>query len=376
MKVGLITCWYKHQIYSSYSRKLRNNLQKLGANVKVIASECGCGMSHMEKHKNIIEKPDFFLKTGYPIIGKNFSELRRRIYFKIAMGHNFKRGIELNSICSDCDVLHFQQVNDSFGAESLFSFLLFPSKSKKVITVHELDPFQLHYRKLNRLYNKAHRVFVHSNYMKSKLMALGVEEDKLQVIPFGVDLPALNGHYRNKIVYYGGHHLLSGKGFQPFINAVAQLRRWGYSFPVVIHGGFSIGDMLKGKKIATGLGVDSHLEWMGKVEEPQLHQIYQEGILSVIPFTKGTGAFAATLSMANATPVVATEAVELPEYLEDAALYVPVDDELKLQKKMVELLSHPALREKMAEKLRKRAETIFAWPVVAQKTLDAYESKS
>ncbi len=374
MKVGLITCWYKHQIYSNYSRELRNHLRELGAEVRVIASECGCGMSHQQKQENLIEKPDFFLKTRYPVIGNDFSDLRRKISFKLALGLNFKRGFELNSVCPDCDVLHFQQVNDSFGAESLTAFLARPSKAKKVITVHELDPFQLHHRKVNRLYNKAHRVFVHSNYMKNQLKALGVEEEKLQVIPFGVDLPQLNGHHRTKIVYYGGHHLLSGKGFQPFLNAIAQLRRWGYAFPVVVHGGFSIGDTIRGEKMAKGLGVESQFEWLGAVEGSRLHKIYQEGVVSVIPFTKGSGAFAATLSMANATPVVATQAVELPEYLGDAAVYVPVDDQLKLQKKMVELLSQPDVRKELAEKLRRRAESIFAWPVVAQKTLDAYEN--
>jgi len=373
MKVGLITCWYKHQIYSNYSRELRKHLQKLGVDVKVIASECGCGLSHQEKQRNLIEKPDIFLRTKYPVIGNNFSDLRRKVSFKLALGYNFKRGIEIHSVCPDCDVLHFQQVNDSFGAESLTTFLARPSKTKKVVTVHELDHFQLHYRKLNRLYNKAHRVFVHSNYMKTQLMALGVEKEKLQIIPFGVDLPQLNGHRRTKIVYYGGHHLLSGKGFHPFLKAIAQLKRWGYNFPVVVHGGFSIADMIKGKKLARGLGVESQFEWLGTVEGPSLHKIYQEGILSVIPFSKGTGAFAATLSMANATPVIATQAVELPEYLEDAAVYVPVDDQLKLQKKMVELLSQPDVRQELAEKLRRRAESIFAWPVVAKRTLKAYE---
>jgi len=374
MKVGLITCWYKHQIYSNYSRELRNHLLALGVDVKVIASECGCGLSHQEKGKNLVEKPDYFLKTQYPVIGKNFSELRRKISFKLALGYNFKRGVELNSVCPDCNVLHFQQVNDAFGAESLTTFLVRPSRTKKVVTVHELDPFQLHYRKVNRLYNKAHRVLVHSNYMKTQLMALGVEEEKLQIIPFGVNLPQLNGHHRTKIVYYGGHHLLSGKGFQPFLNAIAHLRRWGYAFPVVVHGGFSIGDMIKGEKLARGLGVESQFEWLGAVEGSRLHKIYQEGLLSVIPFTKGSGAFAATLSMANATPVVATRAVELPEYLGDAAVYVPVDDPLKLQKKMVELLSQPDVRQELAGKLRQRAERIFAWPVVAKKTVEAYEN--
>ncbi|NOY78561.1 MAG: glycosyltransferase family 4 protein [Calditrichaeota bacterium] len=373
MKVGLITCWYKHQIYSNYSRELRTHLQQLGVEVKIIASECGCGLSHREKQKNLIEKPDIFLNTPYPVIRNDFPDWRRKMCFKMALGYNFKRGIAFHTACPDCDVLHFQQVNDSFGAESLTTFLARPSKAKKVVTVHELDPFQLHYRKLNRLYNRAHRVFVHSNYMKAQLMALGVEEEKLQIIPFGVDLPQLNGHRRTKIVYYGGHHLLSGKGFHPFLKAVAQLKRWGYDHPVVVHGGFSIADTIKGKRIARGLGIDSQVEWLGAVEGPGLHKIYQEGVLSVIPFTKGTGAFAATLSMANATPVVATQAVELPEYLEDAAVYVPVNDQLKLQKKMVELLSQPDARQELAQRLRRRAERIFAWPVVAKRTLEAYE---
>ena len=248
MKIGLISCWFQHQIYSDYARKFRDNLQALGAEVKVIASECGCGMSRKIKRGGLIEKPDIFLKTAYPVIHKEWSAPVKKLTFKLGAGYNLKRGIELNMVCRDCDVLHFQQVNDSFGAETLFAFLRFPSKAKKVVTVHELDPIQLHYRKLNKLYRKAHRVLVHSNYMKNELMALGVEEEKLQVVPFGVDLPELNGQKRTRIVYYGGHHLLSGKGFQPFLKAVAQLKRAGISYPVAVHGGFSGADTLAGMR--------------------------------------------------------------------------------------------------------------------------------
>ncbi len=373
MKVGLITCWFEHQIFSHYARELRDHLQALGVEVKIIASECGCGMSHQAKRTRILEKPDFFLKTPYPVIKHTFSERRKALAFKLALAANLVRGIELNKACSDCDILHFQQVNDGFGAETLFSFLKVPNKIRKIVTVHELDPFQLHFVKLNALYNKAHRVFVYSSYMKEKIMALGVEEEKLQVMPLGVRLESLNGHAKNTIVYYGGHHLLSGKGFQPFLEALRILKKEGYRYPVRVHGGFGAKDTLEGMALATQMGVKEEVEWLGKVEGARLNRIYQEGLLSVIPFTTGTGSFAATLSMANATPVVATKAVELPEYLGDAALYVPVDNSIALAEKMKELLDNPQKRQEMGKRLRARAEKIFSWQKVAEQTLNVYQ---
>ncbi len=373
MKIGLITCWYEHQIFSHYARDLREHLVALGVDVKIIASECGCGMSHKTKRTRILEKPDFFLRMPYPVIKHNFSEKRRAIAFKMAMMTNVLRGMELNRICPDCDLLHFQQVNDAFGAETLFSFLKFPTKTKKMVTVHELDPFQLHFVKLNALYNKAHRVFVYSSFMKKELMALGVEEEKLQVLPLGVRVEPLNGHVKNTIVYYGGHHLLSGKGFQPFLEALRTLKEEGYRYPVRIHGGFSAKDTLDGMQLASKMGLKKEIEWLGKVEGPTLTRVYQEGLLSVIPFTKGTGSFAATLSMANATPVVATDAVELPEYLGDAAVYVPVNNSAILAEKMRELLNDSQKRQNLAKKLRERAETIFSWENVAKQLLKEYE---
>ena len=373
MKVGLITCWFEHQIFSQYARDLRHHLKALRVDVKIIASECGCGMSHRAKRTRILEAPDFFLKTPYPVIKHNFSEKRRAVAFKMAMTANFVRGIELNKACRDCDILHFQQVNDAFGAETLFSFLKVPNRIKKVVTVHEFDPFQFHFKKLNSLYNKAHRVFVYSTYMKKELMALGVEEEKLKVLPFGVRLERLNGHVKNTIVYYGGHHLLSGKGFQPFLEALQILRKEGYRYPVRVHGGFGAKDTLEGMALVSRMGLKDQFEWLGKVEGSRLTQIYQEGLLSVIPFSKGTGSFAATLSMANATPVVATEAVELPEYLGDAGVYVPVNNSEALAEKMKELLDNPQKREILAKKLHERAETIFSWENVARQTLKVYE---
>ena len=51
-------------------------------------------------------------------------------------------------------------------------------------------------------------------------------------------------------------------------------------------------------------------------------EVYQRSKACIIPFTGGSARHPVSCAMVNATPVIATRAVDIPEYLGDLGIYV------------------------------------------------------
>ena len=139
----------------------------------------------------------------------------------------------------DCDVIHFDQVLRSFGIISLSVLLVLAKivRKKTIVTVHELDPLQSRFVRINKVYNLADKITVYSSDLKNELLKFGVSNDKIVVIPYGVSVEPLENLERDKFVYFGGHKLLTGKGFDTLLHALKILESEGKSAKVVVYVG-------------------------------------------------------------------------------------------------------------------------------------------
>ena len=74
-------------------------------------------------------------------------------------------------------------------------------------------------------------------------------------------------------------------------------------------------------------------------------------------------------------PVIATRVNVLPELIEDGeeGILVPPGDASALASAMKHMLMKPDIISRMGKQARKRVETEFSLPVLAQKTWRAYE---
>jgi len=64
------------------------------------------------------------------------------------------------------------------------------------------------------------------------------------------------------------------------------------------------------------------IQWQDFYTGEELAKVYQRSKACLIPFTGGSARHPLTCAMVNATPVIATRAVDIPEYLGELGIYV------------------------------------------------------
>jgi glycosyltransferase involved in cell wall biosynthesis len=76
--------------------------------------------------------------------------------------------------------------------------------------------------------------------------------------------------------------------------------------------------------------------------------------------------------MANSKPIVTFDLKETHFSAQEAALYVPPNDELAFAKAIAVLMDQPERRKEMGEAGRRRVEQHLQWKVVGTNLLEAY----
>ncbi len=79
-------------------------------------------------------------------------------------------------------------------------------------------------------------------------------------------------------------------------------------------------------------------------------------------------------AMAAGVPVVGSSSGSIPEVIGDAGLVVPEGDSRALAHAIDRVLTEPDLRQTLVERGRKRVQDHYAWPVIADQTLDLFRS--
>ncbi|MGI9146227.1 MAG: glycosyltransferase family 4 protein [Chloroflexota bacterium] len=79
-------------------------------------------------------------------------------------------------------------------------------------------------------------------------------------------------------------------------------------------------------------------------------------------------------AMAAGVPVVGSSSGAIPEVIGDAGLVVPERDSRALAQAIQRVLTEPGLRNGLVERGRVRVRAHFAWPVIADQTLDLFRS--
>jgi len=382
-KLCLIGCMYKDDIYSHQCYSLFKALRKkINCGIKIVTSNCSC-FSCSPKFscckEELITSDCSFVKIPYAPLNpsKKYGELK---YYITKLGRlNYfletARGIAFFLKTMECDVIHFNQVLKSFGFLSLLSFLLLAKfRGKKVlITVNEIDPLQQKFRKLNQHYNKADKIFVYSESDKAELFELGVEKNKIKIIHYGVNLPPLKMISRDQFIFFGGHKLLVGKGFETVLRALYILKEQGIVIKLVIYVGEGCIGLDQGMKMVREQGLDDFIIWSKFFRGAELAEAYQKSIGCLIPYTGGSGRYPATMAMANATPVVATRCADLPEYLGDFGLYIDERSTFQLVNTIVGLIKDKKKVDSLGRKLRHRAEYEFDLDKVADDIIQEYQ---
>jgi phosphatidylinositol alpha-1,6-mannosyltransferase len=234
-------------------------------------------------------------------------------------------------------------------------------------------------------YRRADRVVANSEFTRDRLLELGVDPKRIRIIHPGVDLQRFHPGQESVDLRQGlgigaGQKLILSvgrlsrrKGFDQVIRALPQLLREGLDVRYAIIGIGEDRDYLQALALERGVAERVHL--LGHVESADLPRWYCAADLFAMPNreidgdTEGFG-MVFVEAAACGTPSLAGMAGGTGAAVIDEVTGLRVDgaDEDAVTRALARLLGDEALRLRLAEAARLRAETDLAWERVAEKT--------
>jgi len=292
----------------------------------------------------------------------------------------------LNSI--KADVLHSPH----------FMIPLVPTKTKMIITIHDLMPFIFReylppskmrnffpiYRSIvNRTAKFCDHIITDSKHSAKDIVhLLGVSPSKITIIYPAADegFKPLNGkdpspvlaRYKIKrpyLLFVGRQEF--NKNIPGIIEAFIEVRLKGYNIQLVMiteKGRF----YNQVEPILEEEGLKDNVIVAGNVPQDDLYSIYASAYALLIPsFYEGFG-LPAIEAMSCRVPVIVSNRSSLPEVVSDASLYVDPDRDDMIAEIIIKLLNNKALRDEYAEKAYRRSKE-FSWEKTVRNTIKVYE---
>jgi glycosyltransferase involved in cell wall biosynthesis len=239
-----------------------------------------------------------------------------------------------------------------------------------------------------RLAFESWRVIVCSRFMHGEArQAFSVPEDKLDIVPNGVDYAKFNPtltaterlqfrrHFaadHQKLVFFVGR-MTPEKGAQVLLEAVPRVlsEYQDARFVIVGKGGF-LADL---KRRAHELGVAPYVNFTGFVSDEDLHKLYQVIDVAVFPSLYEPFGIVALEGMAAQVPVVVSDTGGLGSIVEHtrSGITTFAGNADSLAWGVLECLKSPEYAAKLAAAGRKRVEEVYNWPAIARSTAAIYQ---
>lgn len=271
---------------------------------------------------------------------------------------------------------------------------LFKIWQKSVITVHDITPF-LYPEKhpfsrsfVNRLFfpitlkfaNKI--IAVSENTKKDLISYFGTPENKIKVIPNGVDksfqlldyedIDKVKNKYslRFPFILYVGT-LEPRKNIPSLIMAFNKLKEKKITHRLVIAGkkGWKYKDIFK---IISKLNLQNDIIFTGYVSDEDLPGLYNAADLFVYPSIYEGFGLPPLEAMACGTPVITSNTSSLPEVVGNAGIMIDPLDIESFAESMYKVISNEDLKIKMRKKGLERAK-LFSWEKCAKEVMDTYQ---
>jgi len=377
MRVSMICCPFQTS-YGVYASSLIAAIEnRTSCPVQWVGSNCGCGDPIETNRQYQAQKCDYF---EMPVLGdyrstqawkREARSLARSVLFS-ARARRFSR------LSRGADVVHFQQILNAYGSKTVFAWLKQPSDAVRVVTVHELDADQQNAKAANATYNRANAILVHCQELKDQLIKLNVQPEKIHVVLHGTPLPERSSGPRSGIVFCGGHKLMTNKGLDTLLQALATLKqRMGDRAPVLsVHGHYGFDTPVEAIELAQKHGVTDKVAWLNQIPQGEVSKLYQRSLLCVLPYVGSFAGGAAGHAAACELPVIGTRRAGLPDHLGDAGIWVEERNVAQLADRIEHLLIDEAARKQAGERCFERAQKYLGWDVIAEQTLQIYANSN
>lgn len=274
-----------------------------------------------------------------------------------------------------------------------FNGLVCQSGIRTVATLHDLMPtaappevnlsqwasqwrWSVYYRR--KLPHADHVIVLSPTVRNQAVKALGLDPDRVTVIPPGVDLrmsPAVAG--QGAFANLGPYLLFVGNG-QPNKNLTRVLGVWAAVAPkrpeltLCIAGPWSAEALARWQLRGQMLGMGRRIRWLGHVPDDQMPSLYANAHMLVFPSLDEGFGFPIVEAMASGTPVVTSRRPPMSTIAADAAVLVDPESEISLLHGILAVASSSARRRELIQRGLRRA-AAFSWQRTAERTLALYD---
>ncbi|HQP26165.1 MAG TPA: glycosyltransferase, partial [Smithellaceae bacterium] len=254
-------------------------------------------------------------------------------------------------------------------------------------TSHGGDLFALKGRAFQRLkrwvMDRSAALTVVSNAMQKTVLEMGVDLEKVEVIPMGVDLKGLftpDPYIQRKsdeLLFVG--RLVEGKGIEMLLEAMPGLLEKKPDIRLLVAGAGPLEEGLR--ESVRKLNVSENVDFLGMVKQSLLPDYYRRATLAVFPYMltkngvqEGFG-LVVVEAMGCECPVIAGDLPAIHDSIahEENGLLVPSGKSEALADTILRALNDPDLRLKLAAEGRKRMVEKFDWEIIAAKYKKLYD---
>jgi glycosyltransferase involved in cell wall biosynthesis len=197
-----------------------------------------------------------------------------------------------------------------------------------------------------------------------------VPPDRVHIIPLGVDTrvfrPREAARVPGRIVAVASADSAI-KGVATLLRAVAKLAT-DRDVHLVIVGKPAAAT----ERLAAQLSLADRIRFTHGLDDEAFSALLASAEIAVVPSLYEGFSLPAVEHMASGTPLVASRTGALPEVTGDAAVLVPPGDAEELAAVLRRLHDSPAERAALADRALTRVSERFAWPAVAQATVERY----
>ncbi len=269
-------------------------------------------------------------------------------------------------------------------------------RPKLVLTAHDVLPREPRPGQLaaqRRLYERFDAVVVHSEHGRARLLALGIDPDRVHVIPHGAlthlaapTAPQVGGQADTRVGEVepppntDGPVVLFFGLLRPYKGLDVLLRAWREmeSRPPGSRPPAELWIVGMPRMDVTRLLADAppNVRLVPRfIPDAELPAYFTRADLVVLPYLEADQSGVLFTALAFGKPLLLSDVGGFPEVAATgAARAVPAGDSAALGEALRELLADPAARSAMAERARAAAAGPYSWDMIAQRTLELYRS--
>jgi glycosyltransferase involved in cell wall biosynthesis len=229
------------------------------------------------------------------------------------------------------------------------------------------------------------KLIVNSGYMKLEVQEIfNVPDDKMYVIPNGIDLDKYNGfeidkEYRRqfandneKIVFFVGR-LVNEKGVHVLIDAIPKILHYYEDVKFVIVGKGHECDNLRDK--VRWNRVENKVIFTGYVNDKELNKLFKCVDIAVFPSLYEPFGIVALEGMVSGATVVVSDTGGLGEIIDHGydGMKSYTGNSNSFADSILHILYNPDKAAKMSERARKKVNEIYNWKSISEKTIEIYE---